>query len=130
MANIHDVLRYLIRRAGHADTATERDLLLSVDADEQGYDSLEAYKEKLAQDEAQAKTSGNPNAGADLTTGLTDEQLQAELARRQANAKPANPKALSPAAQLAQAQAEEAAAEADQVPPPPAPPAPVNPQPV
>jgi hypothetical protein len=85
---VHDVIRYLIRATGHANTAIERDLLLTVDADEQGYKDLESYKAVLAQKEreevaaARAELAG-PQAPADTTAGLTDAQLTAEIARRQ-----------------------------------------------
>jgi hypothetical protein len=88
MSGIHDVLRYLIRSNGHASGAAEQDLLLTVDADEQGYESLDAYKDKLAQDAREAKAAAQAAAGpqglADSTAGLSDAQLEAELARRQA----------------------------------------------
>lgn len=53
--NIHDVFRHLVRRVGAHDEGQLRDLLLAVDADEQGYDSLETYKVELA---AQAESKG------------------------------------------------------------------------
>jgi hypothetical protein len=87
--NQYDVLRYLIRGQGHASPQQERDLLLTVDATEQGYADLESYKEVLAQkarEDAAAlqATIAGPQAPADVTAGLTAEQLQAELDRRAA----------------------------------------------
>lgn len=89
MTTTHDVLRYLIRSNGHASGAVEQDLLLTVDADEQGYADLESYKEALDQKKreeaasAQAAAAG-PQVPADQTAGLTDEQLEAEMERRKA----------------------------------------------
>ena len=89
MSALHNVVRQLVRGQGHASPAIERDLLLSIDADEQGYPDLESYKEVLAQkarEEAaalQAQVSG-PSEPADVTAALSDEQLAAELDRRKA----------------------------------------------
>lgn len=87
--NVHDVTRYLIRAVGHKDGNTERDLLLTVDANEQGFGDLESYKEHLAQQEREKKAqeqvvSSPPQTAADSTAALSDEQLQAELDRRSA----------------------------------------------
>lgn len=88
MSGIHDVLRSLVRLNGHSSGAAEQDLLLTVDADEQGFESLDAYKDKLAQDARDAKAAAQASTGpqglADSTSGLSDQQLEAELARRQA----------------------------------------------
>ena len=84
---IHDVLRYLIRNQGHANTGIERDLLLTVDAAELGYANRESYEEVLAQQEkearakARAEAEGQPAAAA---AEPTIEQLEAELERRKA----------------------------------------------
>lgn len=91
--NLYDVIRYLVRGQGHASTAQERDLLLTIDGIEQGYADLESYKEVLSQkareDAAalQATVAGAPSVPADVTAGLTAEQLQVELDRRAALAK-------------------------------------------
>lgn len=89
MAGLHDVIRYLIRNSGHASGALERDLLLTVDADEQGFADLESYKEVLAQKDREeaanaAAAAAGPSAPADTTAGLSDAELEAELERRAA----------------------------------------------
>lgn len=86
---IHDVIRHLIRNQGHGSPAAERDLLLAVDANEQGFPDLESYKkvlEQKAREEAAAlqATAAGPADPADSTAGLSDEQLEAELERRKA----------------------------------------------
>lgn len=87
--NQYDVLRYLIRNTGHASGAAERDLLLAVDAAEQGYPDLESYKEVVQQKEreeaaARAAETAGPQQPADVTAGLDDDALEAELERRKA----------------------------------------------
>ena len=89
MSALHNVVRQLVRGQGHASPAIERDLLLSIDADEQGYPDLESYKEVLAQkarEEAAALQSqlNGPSQPADVTAGLSDADLEAELERRKA----------------------------------------------
>lgn len=89
MSTLHDVVRYLVRSTGHANTGVERDLLLAVDADEQGFPDLESYKETLAQKAredaaANAAIGAAPAAPADVTAGISDDDLQAELDRRSA----------------------------------------------
>lgn len=87
--NVHDVMRYLIRRSGASDANQERDLLLAVDANEQGFGDLESYKEHLAQQAreqaaAAAQVGAPPIAVADSTAAMSDDELQAELDRRKA----------------------------------------------
>ena len=87
--NMYDVIRTLVRQTGHGSPAQERDLLLTVDATEQGYADLDSYKEVLAhkaREDAAAlqATVAGPSSPADATAGLTEEQLQAELDRRAA----------------------------------------------
>ncbi len=86
---IYDVLRYLIRQSGHASGNAERDLLLAVDAAEQGYPDLESYKEQLAQKEredraAAAAEAGTPAPAAGSPAELSDSELEAEIERRKA----------------------------------------------
>ena len=88
MSALHNVVRYLVRGQGHASPQLEQDLLLSIDADEQGYADLETYKAALEQQERErqaqaAKDSGQAPA-ASSPSQLTDDQLQAELDRRNA----------------------------------------------
>lgn len=92
MATIHDVLRYLVRNQGHRSGDVERDLLLTIDAAEQGYPDLETYKEELdRQAREQAAANRGAAAAADAAANqaqaintATDADLEAELARRQA----------------------------------------------
>lgn len=83
---IHDVLRYLIRNQGHANTGIERDLLLTVDAAELGYGDRESYQEVLDQQEkqkraeARAAAEGQPAPDAEPTI----EELEAQLEQRKA----------------------------------------------
>lgn len=86
--NLHDVIRYLVRRVGGHDDGQTRDLLLSIDADEEGFTGdLDAYKAKLAalarerQDPAQL--AAQQLAAAQNAGQLSDADLEAELARRQ-----------------------------------------------
>jgi len=84
---IHDVLRYLIRNQGHANTGIERDLLLTVDAAELGYPDRESYEEVLAQQEKEAKAKARAEAeGAPAaeTSEPSIAELEAQLERRKA----------------------------------------------
>ena len=89
-ATIYDVLRTLVRNQGHRDGGFERDLLLTVDAAEQGFADLDSYKDHLAQIEREEKAKQRAESDAEagiLPAGpkqLSDAELDAELARRQA----------------------------------------------
>ena len=88
MSALHNVLRYLVRGQGHGSPQTEQDLLLSIDADEQGYADLDTYKAALEQKKREDAAKAAADAGvvpvAASPVQLTDEQLQAELDRRNA----------------------------------------------
>ncbi len=86
---IHDVLRYLIRNQGHANTGIERDLLLTVDAAELGYPDRESYQEVLDKEAKQkiaderAGEAGQPASGT-ATAEPTVAELEAQLERARA----------------------------------------------
>lgn len=85
---IHDVLRYLIRNQGHANTGIERDLLLTVDAAELGYPDRESYqealdkeaKQKIAEERA-AEQGQTATAAAPVEPTVAELEVQLERAK-------------------------------------------------
>lgn len=84
---IYDVLRYLVRNQGHANTGIERALLVTVDAAELGFPDRESYEEVLAQQEKEARAKAraeSEGAPAVDTAEPTIAELEAQLERRKA----------------------------------------------
>lgn len=121
---VYDVLRYLVRRVGGGDEAAFRDLLLTIDATEQGHPSLEAYKEALAE-LAAADAPPPPKSQREL-------ELENELAASRQEAEELRQRAASTAAQRpweGQPPAPSAPAAGPLAPPPRAPTIPAAPPP-
>jgi hypothetical protein len=96
--NIYDIQRYLLRRVGAHSEGHLHDLLLTVDSSEEGFDSLEAYKEELAKRHLAANPLPPDARDAEIA------QLKADLAAAQGT-----PAAQPAAAALAAAEATPAA---------------------
>lgn len=105
MSALHNVLRYLVRGQGHGSPQIERDLLESIDADEQGFSDLDTYRaaqeQKRREEAAQAAKDAGEQPVASSPSQLSDEQLQAELDRRAALKKAQEGGAQRPAAPAA-----------------------------
>jgi len=97
--NVHDVLRYLVRHTVSHDAQTTYDLLETIDSEEQGYESLEAFRAEQARQEAQRRLS--EQQAADQAAGVLDPR-DTRIAELEAQIRSASEQQLAAQASAAQ----------------------------